>query len=105
MGLFSILRFGNGALKDALRKGAVVIDVRTAAEFDRGHVTGALHIPVDRVATFAERIKSMNRPVIFCCDTGERSSRARQDLLSKGMKQDVYNGGSWQRVSQLLQSL
>lgn len=105
MGLFSILGFGNGAIKEALRKGAVVIDVRTAAEFDRGHVADALNIPVDRVGTFSERIKSMNKPVIFCCDTGERSSRAKQDLLAKGMKEKVYNGGSWQRVLKLAKSV
>lgn len=105
MGLFSILGFGNGAIKEALRKGAVIIDVRTAAEFDRGHIADALNIPVDRVSTFSERIKSMNRPVIFCCDSGARSSIAKQYLFAKGMRDNVYNGGSWQRVLKLMQSL
>lgn len=105
MGLLSILGFGSGALKEALRKGAVIIDVRTAAEFDRGHIADALNIPVDRVGTFSERIKSMNRPVIFCCNSGARSSMAKQYLLAKGMRENVYNGGNWERLLKIVQSL
>jgi hypothetical protein len=30
MSLFSILGIGNGKIKDALRRGAIIIDIRTA---------------------------------------------------------------------------
>ena len=49
MSLFSILGLGNGKVKEALRRGAIVIDIRTAAEFDRGKVRDSINIPVDRI--------------------------------------------------------
>ncbi len=57
MSLFSIIGFGNNKIKTALRNGAVVIDVRTAGEFDQGKVPDSTNIPVDRIAINAERIK------------------------------------------------
>ena len=75
-----------------MRRGAVVIDVRTAYEFDQGKVPGSINIPVDRIAVNAVRIKGMNRPVIFCCASGERSSHAVSIMKEKGLK-EVYNGG------------
>ncbi|MEI9944448.1 MAG: rhodanese-like domain-containing protein [Chitinophagaceae bacterium] len=105
MGLLSLLGLGNGPVKEALRKGAVIIDVRTAAEFDQGHIREAINIPVDRINANAERIRSMNRPVIVCCDSGTRSSIAKQYLFANGMKDNVYNGGSWERVLKIIRSL
>ena len=104
MGLFSFLGLGGGKIKDALRRGAIVIDVRTPQEFDRGKVPESINIPVDRISANAERIKNMNRPVIFCCSTGARSSNAVSIIKQKGMK-EVYNGGSWESVLKLLKSI
>lgn len=94
MGLFSFLGFGNQNLKSALRNGAVVIDVRTAQEFDTGRYPGALNIPVDRIQANIPRIRGLNKPVICCCSTGARSSQAVALLKKNGIK-DVLNGGKW----------
>jgi rhodanese-related sulfurtransferase len=104
MSLLSFLGLGGGKVKDALRHGAIVIDVRTPQEFDQGKVPGSINIPVDRIAANAERIKGMNRPVIFCCASGARSSNAAAIMKQKGMK-EVYNGGSWYDVLKILKSL
>jgi rhodanese-related sulfurtransferase len=104
MGLLSFLGLGNSKIKDALRRGAIVIDVRTAQEFDQGKVPGSVNIPIDRIAANAERIKGMNRPVIFCCASGARSSNAASIMKQKGMK-EVYNGGSWYDVIKILKNL
>ena len=101
MGLFSIFGFGNSKLKDAIRSGAIVIDVRTATEFDQGRVPSSINIPVDRIAVSAERIRSMNRPIIFVCSTGARSNTAARIMKEKGLK-DVYNGGNWEDLLKLL---
>jgi len=97
MGFLSFLGFGNGQLKDALRKGAIIIDVRTPNEFDQGRVPDSINIPVDRIPANADRIKQMKRPVIFCCSSGSRSGNATRIMKEKG-KKDVYNGGSWENV-------
>ncbi len=103
MGILSFLGFGNG-IKDALRNGAVIIDVRSAQEFDRGRVPGAINIPVDRVASNADRIKHMNKPIIFCCSSGHRSRQAANTLKAKGMK-NVYSAGNWEKLWQITKSL
>lgn len=104
MGLLSFFGLGPGKIINALRKGAIIIDVRTGTEYDRGHVPDAFNIPVDRITASADRLKEANRPVILCCNTGARSSIATQHLKEKGLK-EVYNGGSWENVLKLLQSL
>jgi phage shock protein E len=96
--------FGGGKIKAALRKGAIIIDVRTGTEYDRGHVPDAFNIPVDRIQASADRLKESKLPIIVCCQSGDRSSAAVQILKSKGVK-EVYNGGSWENVLRLMQSL
>ncbi len=104
MSLLSFLGIGNSKIKNALRHGAIVIDVRTPNEFDRGKVPESINIPVDRIAANAERIKGMNCPVIFCCESGSRSGNAVNIMKAKGLK-EVYNGGSWLTLIKILKSI
>ena len=104
MSLLSIFGFGKNKIKDALRNGAAVIDVRTPREFDEGHIPQSINIPVDRINASAQRIKSMNKPIIFCCASGMRSSTAVSVMKQNGSK-EVYNGGSWQAVLRIINSL
>jgi phage shock protein E len=104
MGLLSILGLGSGKIKEALRKGAIIIDVRTAAEYDRGHIPDAVNIPVDRINISIQRIKAAKKPVVLCCNSGTRSSTALQLLKAQGIKK-VYNAGSWEKVLKLTRSL
>ena len=104
MSLLSIFGFGKNKIKEALRNGAAVIDVRTPREYDEGHIPQSINIPVDRINAGAQRIKSMNKPIIFCCESGMRSSNAVSVMKQNGVK-EVYNGGSWQNVLKLIKSL
>ena len=104
MGLLSLLGPGSGRIKEALRKGAIIIDVRDAAEYDRGHIPDAFNIPVDRITVSIQRIKAEKMPIVVCCNSGERSSAAVQLLKAKGVK-EVYNGGNWENVLKLLRNL
>jgi len=101
MGLLDFLGFGN-KIKQALQEGAVIIDVRTAQEFDQGRAPGSINIPVDRISMNIERIKSMNKPVVLCCASGVRADQALRTLKSKGIT-NVYNGGSWERIWRMQQ--
>jgi phage shock protein E len=97
MGLFSFLGFGN-KITDAINKGAVIIDVRPAYAFDQhGRVPGSINIPVDRIVINIERIRSMKRPIVLCCQYGTDCENAARLLKDHGIK-DVYNGGNWQSV-------
>lgn len=103
MGFLSFL-FGGNKIKEALRAGAVVVDVRTPQEYDGGKVPESINIPVDRIAVQADRLIAMNRPIICCCASGARSGNAVKMLKAKG-KKDVYNGGSWKSVYEILRTL
>ena len=81
-----------------------MVDVRTGTEYDRGHVPDAFNIPVDRIQISADRLKEAKLPIILCCNTGERSGIALQQLKAKGLK-EVYNAGSWEYVVKLMKSL
>ncbi len=96
--------FGKNKIKEALRRSAVVIDVRTPHEYDQGRVPGSINIPVDRIAAGVERIKAMNKPVVLCCASGMRSATAKEILKSAGLE-EVYNGGSWESVLKISNKL
>ena len=91
-------------IKEAIKKGAVIIDVRTPHEFDNGKVPGSINIPVDRISISVERIRSMKKPVIVCCESGARSNQAKNILKSAGIN-EVYNGGSWESVLRITNKL
>ncbi|HUM66515.1 MAG TPA: rhodanese-like domain-containing protein, partial [Chitinophagaceae bacterium] len=84
MSLFSWLGIGKSGIKDALLRGGVIVDVRSAGEFDRGKVPGSINIPVDRIPINAQRILEMDAPIVFCCTTGERCNQAIQYMKQKG---------------------
>ncbi len=104
MGFLSFLGLGSGNIKNALRKGAIIIDVRTATEYDNGHIPDAFHIPVDRIKANAERLKESKLPIVLCCNSGDRSGTALQILKNKGVK-EVYNGGNWETLLLLIKKL
>src|SRR4249919_667604 len=104
MNLFSILGIGNGKLKDALRRGAIIIDIRTAAEFDRGKVRDSINIPVDRININLRRIIQMSGPIIICSDFDLENERVIGVLKANGVK-EIYNGGNWTKLFKVMRSL
>jgi rhodanese-related sulfurtransferase len=73
-----------GALKALLDgDGAVVVDVRSPAEFAGGHVPGAVNVPLDRVVGAPELASFAGQTVHLICQSGGRSGRAAA-LLANG---------------------
>ena len=94
--MFSFLKklFGPGTDFKALKEaGAIIIDVRSPQEFDRGHIQGSKNIPVNILQRELNSIKKWNKPVITVCQSGARSGLAKSALKAAGV--EVYNGGSW----------
>ena len=83
-----------------LNKGAVVLDVRTDAEYDEGHVENSMHIVLDELEDHIDQLKALGKPVITCCRSGARSERAKDILLEYDI--DAINGGPWQNVESYL---
>lgn len=79
---------------DLLKKGAIIVDVRSKCEFAGGHIKGSINIPVDQLQSNLSRLKDKNKPIITCCASGMRSGSAKTILLNNGYT-DVHNGGGW----------
>ena len=65
-----------------------LLDVRTKAEYSRGHMEGFKNIPVDELREKLEEIEK-DRPVYVICQSGLRSYIAARILAGNGY--DVYN--------------
>jgi rhodanese-related sulfurtransferase len=80
-----------------LNQGALLVDVRTQAEFDGGHVIDAKHVPQEQVAQSGESLKKYrDKVVIICCDSGMRSGAAARVLQTQGFTQVVNLRGGLQ---------
>ncbi|HEX6194162.1 MAG TPA: rhodanese-like domain-containing protein [Chitinophagaceae bacterium] len=96
--------FGRHKIKDALRQGATIVDVRTVHEYDQGRLRGSINIPLDRIPASTERIRQMKKPVIFCAAGDGRSGNAANFIKREGIK-EVYNGGNWEKLLQMINNL
>ena len=74
---------------------SIIIDVRSAAEFATGHVTGAINIPYDQIARAIGLLADVDKahPIIVYCRSGARSAVAASILGELGYTQ-VVNGGA-----------
>jgi rhodanese-related sulfurtransferase len=79
--------------KALVSEGAIIVDVRTPAEFQGGHIKGSVNIPVDKIKSKTADLKSKGKPVITVCRSGSRSAMAKGILQSAGI--ETYNGGPW----------
>lgn len=101
MGLLDFL-FGNknAKINDFTSRGAVIVDVRSKAEYDGGAIPGSKNIPLQSINAKVSEIKKWNKPVILCCASGMRSGSATAVLKSNGI--EAINGGGWFSLSKKL---
>ncbi|WP_395049944.1 rhodanese-like domain-containing protein [Flavobacterium sp.] len=79
---------------ELVKNGAIILDVRSKAEFAGGHIKGSVNISVDTLRNNLTKLKDKNKPIITCCASGMRSASAKGILTTNGFTQ-VYNGGGW----------
>ena len=85
------------SIGELLADGAVIVDVRTPAEFSGGHVKSSINIPLDSLDSNLSKLKK-DKPVITCCASGMRSASAKNLLKKRGFS-EVVNGGSWSSLT------
>lgn len=97
MGLLDFL-FGNKnkKIEDFMSRDAIIIDVRTKAEFEMGAIPGSKNIPLQIINSKIKDIKKFKRPVITCCASGMRSGSAASILKNQGI--EAMNGGGWKSL-------
>jgi rhodanese-related sulfurtransferase len=85
-----------------LKKGALVMDVRTAGEFVAGHLPSAVNLPVNEIeASWSRRIKDKNQVLLLHCQSGLRSGEAKRKLLALGCP-NTFNMGSYARAARIV---
>ena len=59
----------------------VFVDLRDAADYKKGHIVDALHIPASKVADrMAELEKFRDKPIVLVCKMGQQSGAAGKQL-------------------------
>ncbi len=77
---------------------ALLLDIRTEAEFQLDHIEGATFIPFLDFSSYLLKIEELtngdkNRPVIVYCRTGRRAGIVKKVLLQEGYTRVTNMGG------------
>ncbi len=76
------------------QKGYVILDTRTQAEYDEGHIPGAIVISHDEILEKAESVLTdKNQLILVYCRSGRRSKLAAEDLVKLGYTNIKEFGG------------
>jgi rhodanese-related sulfurtransferase len=95
--------FGIGPKVDyaaLVKQGAVILDVRSPAEYKQGHIKGSVNTPLNDLSRHISKLKK-EATIITCCASGMRSASAKSILKSNGFTQ-VHNGGGWSSLQNKL---
>lgn len=66
---------------------AVVLDLRSAEAFGRGHIVNATNVPLDEFnPTHAKVSRLKNKSIVAVCDSGVTSNKAVADLRKSGFE-------------------
>jgi rhodanese-related sulfurtransferase len=92
------------ALSERMESGdteLLVLDVRSTAEFDEGHIPGAINIPYDSIGErIAELGPAGERDVVVYCRSGRRATIALETLKGAGFSRLFHLEGDYLRWSE-----
>ncbi len=91
------------ALKMALQRNPVLVDVRSRAEFAAGSVAGAVNFPLTELSKGAI-MWSKNQPLVLFCRSGSRSAQGVAILEQLNFK-EIINAGPIQNVQRVKHKL
>lgn len=85
-------------VRELVEAGSIIIDVREPGEYTRGHIKGAVNIPLSQIR---ERVNEIPRdqPVYLHCRTGQRSYNAVLALKNIGFDNVINITGSFLGLS------
>jgi len=107
-GLIAFIRMRRGgqvSQKEAVeyvKRGAIIVDVRSAAEYERGHLSQAYNMPVEEVGVLLpQKVRDRDRPILVHCQSGIRSKKAKDRLTGIGYT-NVHDMGSYERAFKIV---
>jgi rhodanese-related sulfurtransferase len=92
-------RLGNSSDPDP-----TLIDVRTPAEFEAGHIPGAVNVPLDELKGSLDQLRTVlddHHDVVLVCRSGARAGQAQEAMEAAGlMSPTVLSGGivDWEKT-------
>lgn len=89
------------AAHQAVKNGAVIIDVRTLKEYKHKHIDNAINIPIEELSKSLVRVPKGKVLVVYC-KSGSRSSAAAYILSQNGWQvYDVATQSEYNREVQV----
>jgi len=80
-------------VKEMIKAGAKIVDVRSPAEFADGAYPGAVNIPLGILEVKLEELGPKDGPIVLYCASGARSAQAARLLKQAGFTGAVNAGG------------
>ena len=88
-GVYDVVHWNK--IEDLLKNDGLLIDVRTIDEYKKGHINGAINLPVDEIRERLNEIKvAKDHPIYVNCQVGLRAHIAIRILQGNGYT-NVYN--------------
>jgi phage shock protein E len=81
------------SLKEMIKAGAKIIDVRSAAEFEDESYPGAVNIPLHLIPAKLDEFGPKDGAIVLYCASGARSAMAARLLKQEGYSNVVNAGG------------
>ena len=90
----SITKVSCNEMKDLVKEGAILIDVRELDEYDSEHLDNAINISYTVIGDkIKDVVDDLEKDIIVYCRSGARSSKAASTLINAGYK-NIYDLGS-----------
>jgi len=86
---------------EAIGKDVQLIDVRSAKEYNNGHIDDAVNIDISDKENFKQEVNKLDKskPIYIYCHVGGRSNRASKVLETIGFVEIYDFSGGWKAWS------
>ena len=82
----------SGVEQFAQTQGSMLVDVRSAKEYDEGHIAGSVNVPLQELQAMTRQV-DRNTPLFLYCLSGGRSKKAALALETAGYVDVTTIGG------------
>lgn len=81
------------SVREMIKSGAKIVDVRSADEFADESYPGAVNIPLGILSAKLDELGPKDGPIVLYCASGARSAQAARLLKQAGFTKAVNAGG------------
>ena len=71
-----------------------LVDVRTAAEFETGHIPASYHVPLDALREHRDEFRHVDAHVVLVCQSGNRAALTDTCAMGNLLARLPYNHGA-----------